>query len=52
MQLKVTVLAGDGIGPEVTREAVGILRAVADHGGHQFVFTDELIGGVAIRQTG
>ena len=52
MQLKVTVLAGDGIGPEVTREAIAVLRAVADHGGHEFLFTDALIGGVAIKQTG
>ena len=52
MQLKVTVLAGDGIGPEVTHEAVGILRAVAEFGGHEFTFADELIGGVAITATG
>lgn len=52
MRLKVTVVAGDGIGPEVTREAVGILCAVADFGGHEFTFTQELIGGIAIRQTG
>ncbi len=52
MQLKVTVLPGDGIGPEVTREAVSILRAVADHRGHEFLFTEELVGGVAITQTG
>ncbi len=52
MQLKVTVLAGDGIGPEVTREAVAILRAIADFGGHEFTFVEELIGGVAITATG
>ncbi len=52
MQLRVTVLPGDGIGPEVTREAVSILRAVADHGGHEFTFTELLIGGVAISETG
>ena len=52
MQLKVTVLPGDGIGPEVTREAVSILRAVADHGGHEFLFTEALLGGVAITEAG
>ena len=52
MQLRVTVLPGDGIGPEVTREAVGILRAVADFGGHEFTFAEELIGGVAITAHG
>ncbi len=52
MQLKLTVLPGDGIGPEVTREAVSILRVVADHGGHEFTFEEELIGGVAITAAG
>ncbi len=48
MKLKIAVLAGDGIGPEVTREAVQILKAVAEFGGHDFAFTAGLIGGVAI----
>ena len=52
MRLKITVLAGDGIGPEVTREAVRALRAVAEIYGHGFEFEERLIGGVAIRQTG
>jgi 3-isopropylmalate dehydrogenase len=52
MRLKVAVLAGDGIGPEVTREATNILRAVAELGGHDFSFVEGLIGGVAITETG
>lgn len=48
MKLKIAILAGDGIGPEVTREAVNILKAVAEFGGHDFSFTEALIGGVAI----
>ena len=52
MKLKIVVLAGDGIGPEVTHEATQILRAVAEWGGHQFTFQPGLIGGVAISQTG
>jgi 3-isopropylmalate dehydrogenase len=52
MRLKITVLAGDGIGPEVTREATNILRAVAELGGHDFTFVEALIGGVAITATG
>lgn len=52
MQLKIAVLAGDGIGPEVTREATSILRAVAELGGHDFTFTEALIGGVAITAHG
>jgi 3-isopropylmalate dehydrogenase len=51
-KLKITVLPGDGIGPEVTREAVRILQAVADINGYEFRFQRELIGGAAIRRTG
>jgi 3-isopropylmalate dehydrogenase len=52
MRLKIAVLAGDGIGPEVTHEATNILRAVAELGGHDFIFVEGLIGGTAITQTG
>jgi 3-isopropylmalate dehydrogenase len=52
MRLKIAVLAGDGIGPEVTREATNILRAVAELGGHDFTFIEGLIGGIAITETG
>jgi 3-isopropylmalate dehydrogenase len=52
MKLKIAVLAGDGIGPEVTREATNILRAVAELGGHDFTFVPALIGGIAITETG
>ncbi len=49
MKLKILVVAGDGIGPEVTREAVNILRSVAEVGGHDFQFNEAAIGGAAIR---
>jgi len=52
MQLKIAVLPGDGIGPEVTTEAVNILKAVSEFGGHTFTFTEALLGGVAITETG
>ncbi|MBB5064674.1 3-isopropylmalate dehydrogenase [Granulicella mallensis] len=52
MKLKIAVLAGDGIGPEVTREATQILKAVAEFGNHEFTFTEALIGGVAITANG
>ena len=52
MKLRLAVLAGDGIGPEVTREAVQVLRVVAEAGGHDFVFREALIGGVAITAEG
>jgi 3-isopropylmalate dehydrogenase len=52
MRMKITVLPGDGIGPEVTAEAVRVLRTIADIYGHNFDFTEHLIGGAAIQQTG
>jgi 3-isopropylmalate dehydrogenase len=52
MRLKIAILAGDGIGPEVTNEAVNILKAVAEFGGHDFTFVPLLLGGVAITATG
>src|SRR6202007_1320281 len=52
MKLKIAILAGDGIGPEVTREAVNILKAVAEFRGHDFSFPEALIGGVAITAEG
>jgi len=52
MKLKIAVLAGDGIGPEVTAEAVGVLEAVAARHDHTFEFEEWPVGGVAIRQEG
>ena len=52
MNLKILVTAGDGIGPEVTNEAVAVLREVAEAGGHNFEFESKRIGGVAIVQDG
>jgi 3-isopropylmalate dehydrogenase len=51
MTFKITVLPGDGIGPEVTREAVRILRAVSD-GRFDIRFEEMPIGGIAVKQTG
>jgi len=52
MRLKITVLPGDGVGPEVTREAVRVLRTVAEVYGHEFSFDERAFGGAAIRSTG
>ena len=52
MKLKILVTAGDGIGPEVTREAVSVLREVAAAGGHTLEIEEKRIGGVAIVQDG
>jgi 3-isopropylmalate dehydrogenase len=52
MKLKILVVAGDGIGPEVTNEAVAVLRDVAELGGHEITFSERRIGGVAIVKDG
>jgi 3-isopropylmalate dehydrogenase len=52
MKLKILVTAGDGIGPEVTNEAVALLKEVAAIGGHAFTFDAKRIGGVAIVEDG
>jgi 3-isopropylmalate dehydrogenase len=51
-KLKILIVAGDGIGPEVTGEAVRVLQSVAELGGYDFQFREELIGGVAIKAHG
>src|ERR1700733_4324014 len=48
MKLNLTVLPGDGIGPEVTEQAVAVLQAVADGFGHQLQLQNKLIGGAAL----
>jgi 3-isopropylmalate dehydrogenase len=52
VHLKILVTPGDGIGPEVTNEAVAVLKDVAALGGHEFAFSERRIGGVAIVQDG
>lgn len=52
MDVRITVLPGDGVGPEVTAEAVACLGAVAEGFGHRFEFQEALIGGVAVDATG
>jgi 3-isopropylmalate dehydrogenase len=48
----IAVLAGDGIGGEVTTEAVRVLTAVGARFGHAFEFQSALLGGAAIDATG
>jgi 3-isopropylmalate dehydrogenase len=51
MLLKLTVLPGDGIGPEVTEQAVLVLQAVAEGFGHTLQLQTKLIGGAALAAT-
>jgi len=52
MNLHILILPGDGIGEEVTREAVRVLQAVGNKFGHQLKLTEGLLGGIAIHKTG
>lgn len=52
MKLRISVLPGDGIGPEVTRQAVAVLQTVSDVCGYDFRFESHPIGGAAIEQDG
>src|SRR4051794_33310260 len=52
MNLNVLVLPGDGIGTEVTREAVRVLNCVAQKWKHTLTLTEGLLGGIAIHKTG
>src|ERR1700694_740425 len=52
MNLKILALPGDGIGAEVTREAVRVLRHVARKWKHSLDLTEGLLGGIAIHKTG
>lgn len=52
MHKTIALLPGDGIGPEIVAAGEAVLRCVADQFGHTFTFTNGLIGGVAIDETG
>ncbi|MGH2521063.1 MAG: 3-isopropylmalate dehydrogenase [Anaerolineales bacterium] len=45
---KITLLPGDGIGPEVVAEAVRVLEAIAQKFGHTFEYAERLMGGCSI----
>lgn len=52
MKKHIVVLAGDGIGPEITDAAVEVLKKVASVYGHEFEFENCLMGLCAIKATG
>ena len=52
MEAKIVVLPGDGIGPEVTAEALRVLAVVARRGGHSFTYDEQLMGGCSIDRNG
>ena len=52
MELKIALLPGDGIGPEIVTEAVKVLDAVAKKDNHTFIYKEALVGASAIDATG
>ena len=52
MQAMITVLPGDGIGPEVAAAGRAVLERIAERYGHRFAFSEQLIGGAAIDAVG
>jgi 3-isopropylmalate dehydrogenase len=50
--LRIALLPGDGIGPEVVAAGRTVLEAVAERFGHRFEFEEGLIGGIALDETG
>lgn len=52
MDIKLAVVKGDGIGPEIVEEAEKVLNKIGELYGHTFTYTDILAGGCAIDATG
>ncbi|NLL38912.1 MAG: 3-isopropylmalate dehydrogenase [Clostridiales bacterium] len=52
MKYNITVLPGDGIGPEITAQAVGVIKEIGRLRGHEFILREALMGGCAIDATG
>jgi 3-isopropylmalate dehydrogenase len=52
MEAKITLLPGDGIGPEVIAEAVRVLDKIAGKYGHSFSYSERLLGGCSIDKFG
>lgn len=52
MKAKIAVLPGDGIGPEIIKQALKVIEAVNSKFGHSFEYSHHLIGAAAIDATG
>lgn len=51
-EFKIAVIKGDGIGPDIVAEAKKVLEKIGEKFNHKFIFTDVLMGGIAIDKTG
>lgn len=52
MNYKITVLPGDGIGPDIVSEALEVLKVIGEKYGHSFELTEADLGGIAIDKHG
>lgn len=52
MKATIAVLSGDGIGPEVTSQAINVMQKIGSKYGHDFTFNEAPMGGIAIDQFG
>ena len=52
MKANITIMSGDGVGPEITREAVKVLQAIESVFDHDLSVKEVLFGGIAIDETG
>ena len=52
MKLKIALLPGDGIGPEIMRPGLAVLNAIAEKYGHEFTYEEALVGACAIEAVG
>ena len=52
MKLKIAVLPGDGIGPEIMKQGVAVMDAIAQKFGHEFEYDEALCGAHAIEEVG
>ena len=52
MKLKIAILSGDGIGPEIMKQGCAVLDAIARKFGHEFCYEEALVGASAIEAVG
>ncbi len=52
MKLKFAVLPGDGIGPEIMKQGIAVLEAIAEKYGHEFSYQEAICGAHAIDEVG
>ena len=50
--MKIAVLSGDGIGPEIMQQGVAVMNAIAQKFGHEFSYEEALVGATAIDAVG